>query len=374
MPVRPSFGDPKYNGLSSEERMRQHERDLLLWEQQEAQKESNEIARQQLEEERQYRIEQMEQERENAERIAAATIQAEQDRFNNELQLEMLRQANENEQRKIRLCDDLGVDYEEIKIFDNYLKTGNEESTNKINELIELIQIQSNVLSEYKLNKPSEEKCKETVEKQIQEIQYKIKQNNYDDGTKVLKFSINVLLFTVVILFGVMFLTMGLGIISVCLLLAVGVFNFIWDLVSKSRKNAKEKPLKEEIRKLEDKKEQRVSEFRANKEQILLEYNQNVSNCTKELEEFINEKEKLEQENKQIQCDKYNDFMEFRTTHYNEDMELLLKKLKLDSLTAMDTVFMATNGDIEDCSTKKGTVKDYNKYIREKIKNIRIIE
>ena len=43
MSSKPSFFDPKYSGLSPEERLRQSERDKLLWEQTEALKEANEL-------------------------------------------------------------------------------------------------------------------------------------------------------------------------------------------------------------------------------------------------------------------------------------------------------------------------------------------
>ena len=93
MPVKPSMFDFKYQGLSSKEAMRQSERDALLWEQKEAQKEANEIARQRLYEERQYRLE-------------------------CELREEAIREA-ERENERAEICNTLGLDYNLIRELNN---------------------------------------------------------------------------------------------------------------------------------------------------------------------------------------------------------------------------------------------------------------
>ena len=75
----------------------------------------------------------IEEERENAERIANATKQAEKERQMHEKDIEITRQEHENIMRYTRLCDDFGVDYDDmcnLELLLNY----NSDKTNKMYE------------------------------------------------------------------------------------------------------------------------------------------------------------------------------------------------------------------------------------------------
>ena len=122
MGQEPRWFDIKYNGLSYEEKRRQYDRDVALYEQ----KEQIELARREQEA--------------NAERIVQATKKAEQDRFNNQLALEVLRQNNENIMRYHKLCDDLGMDYNDIIEFKEWLNNLTPRQIAEHKEVLEKVQ------------------------------------------------------------------------------------------------------------------------------------------------------------------------------------------------------------------------------------------
>lgn len=139
-------------------------------------------------------------------------------------------------------------------------------------------------------------------------------------------------------------------------------------MLRQAKINVKIKPLEKDLKDMKNKQTQTVSEFKEKANQLLEDYHTRISNCQADIDKFKQEKEKLENEVKQNQLSRYNDFIEFRTTHYNEEMEMLLQKLNFNFLKVMDGVFEEQNGDIEEHVISNGTVKDYIKYIKNKMK------
>lgn len=156
--------DPDWEGTTrAERRNAQNTYDLLV-----EQEKANNLAQEKLK-----------QDRENAEMQAQATIQAtiqaEKDRFLYQALLQQSQQNFEEEQRKIRLCDNLGIDYEDIKEFDTYLYLGDGVKNNRIDELNTIISNKEKTLRNYRDNRPNEKSIKEQYKRQISNIESKIR-------------------------------------------------------------------------------------------------------------------------------------------------------------------------------------------------------
>lgn len=268
----------------------QNQYDLLV-----AQEKANE-----LEQQRQ------ENEKANAEKIAQATIQAGKERFINELQLELIRQANETLQRRIRLCDDLGMNIEDIEKFYTILKSDNQIQLAQYEELINKKESEVKHLLD---KKPTREYYLNNYIKQIEWLENDIKTLNKK--------------------------------------LNKNIFAKIFGGKTKQQIADDKKALLS----INKQKEVAEQEYENKKEQLLQEYENKVSKLNAEIEQlksqlkseidkFITEKQKL-----------IEDFNKFRATHYSQEVEMLFEKLELK----FDKV------NIE----KEGTIKDYNKYIKD---------
>lgn len=157
--------DPDWEGTTrAERRNAQNTYDLLV-----EQEKANDLAQEKLK-----------QDRENAAMQAQATIQAERDKFLYQALLQQSQQNYEEEQRKIRLCDDLGIDYEDIKEFDIYLYAGNGDKNNKIDELDEIISKKEKLLNNYRNDKPDEKNIREQYKRQISSIESEIRSAKKD--------------------------------------------------------------------------------------------------------------------------------------------------------------------------------------------------
>ena len=105
--------------------------------------EQQEAIKQQLQEQNNIEQQKIQSERENAELKARAIRQAEEDKFLYQAYLQSKQQSFEEEQRKLKLCDDLGVDYEDLKKFDYYLGLTNKEITSEIEAIESEMEIKS---------------------------------------------------------------------------------------------------------------------------------------------------------------------------------------------------------------------------------------
>ena len=347
-----------------EETRRQN--DLLEKQQRKSQQQ---VLQQQMEQEMANKLAQqkMAEERANAEKIAQATVQAERERALYQATLQQQQHDYEEEQRKIRLCDDLGVDYEEIKLFENYLSEGDNALIEKIDSLKNDIERKERLLEEYRNNKPDENKIINSFEEKLFDLRDELDIVKSGDGSLLI-------IVIMTIIFGILLAFMCIGADDIFFLVKLmlslyAICTIPLVLITKVPTKIQTNKLKAQIKEIEKHKKIALDEFNKTKENKLLEYNEKVSNYLKDIDKAKKEYEELENQNKQLLVDKGNKFIEFRLTHYNEEMEMLLNKLKLKSLKVIDMAFEQQNGYIEEYASKKGTVKDYIKYIREVIRN-----
>ena len=143
--------NPDWEGTTRAQRRQAQDTWDLLAEQEKA----NELSKQKIEEDR-----------ENAKRIAEATKQAEKDRYENELDLEIRRQVSERQieesrqdheelMRQKKMCEVLGMDYDEILIFKDRIDNWNIDilkQCNKLGEEKEKIIVEVTELSKQKLS------------------------------------------------------------------------------------------------------------------------------------------------------------------------------------------------------------------------------
>lgn len=304
---------------------------------------------------------QMEEERENAKRIAEATIeatkQAEEDRYQNEYWLETVRQKNlekleqlkqENEEinRYTKLCDEIGVDYEEIMKFVFAINNcGSRELLEKMAILKkEQLEAMSKVQKFLNNKKPEGEK----IEKEITDLEEMLKKEKEKYNSK-LRESTRLALEQKEILEKKETLFQ-----KVQMLLFIQIKlekeNKIKDIQQKIEFNEKElNDLKLNI-------EVQEKELIKNKE-----LKDNICKLPPDLEKewkmFLDksdEAHKVWEQNEQFKKDRVlvNKFNEFRKNHYNEEIERLFRKLDL----GFDYIK-------EDDIHSLGTLSEYIKYM-----------
>lgn len=110
-------GNPDYKGTTVAERRAIQNQINLIQEQERANK---------LQQER------IEQDKLNAQTIASATIIAEHSRYEHELELQQNLIQLEEHNRFIQLCDNLNVDYDEIKLFEKIITQPDEQNYNNL--------------------------------------------------------------------------------------------------------------------------------------------------------------------------------------------------------------------------------------------------
>lgn len=112
-------------------------------------------------------------------------------------------------------------------------------------------------------------------------------------------------------------------------------------------------------------------EYETNKDSLNTKYNNDIEALNNKIKDLKDKKEKLENENEQYMKNKHKDFMNFRITHYNYEIEMLFRKLDLSILLALDKVYEQQNNiSIEECIKEEGNIKDYIQYIRKCIRNL----
>ena len=398
MALKPIYGNMEYRdkNKSFEGNLANYKRDLLLWEQSEAQKEANKIAIQRLDEERAIAQQQreFELERQMAE-FEALEEQRKSERieYEHNLDLEQERQSHEEKMRYYKLCDDMGLDYMDIcKInYWCYHPTNNqyevyEELEEKYKSMVydeeinNLVKKKDDFLKEAEKFKNDAEEInkkaivinqddyielkgiRETSGESKNAIENRIKKNNI-----VINYYRTVLFFTS--LMTLIFIMLVPSVTIVALLIGGAIDLFALDGVVKY-KNGK-KIMKEAIANHEKEKEklsQEVEEFsnrmnNANEqyEQLLQEYNYKIKEREQELssnKEFM----EIKKEHDLLHNDLPNkiEFDNFRKQHYNDDVERLFRRLNINTFTKIK------NDEI----LNKGTIEDYRDFIEEKILNI----
>ena len=122
-------GDPDYEGTTvAQRRAIQNQLDLL-----EAQQLSNELVEQKMKEDK-----------DNANLIANATINASKLKSENDLKLHQIKNNDDEYKRKLTLCDNLGLDYTEINNLINNILEPDSTKMKKLNDLnLELTELKN---------------------------------------------------------------------------------------------------------------------------------------------------------------------------------------------------------------------------------------
>lgn len=368
MSSKPSFIDPKYDGLDSKEVLRQVERDTMLWEQTEAQKEATNRLNVQIELENQrYAEEKRKEEMDKIfERIEEYNrIQKEKEILDAEI--------------KSSLCSDLGVeDYNDFIEFKNWLNTMSKEEKNKYNDVItkyedffktdEIKKLENTISSDevqLEIEKTKLDKLEESnkLANEIEEDIYGNKIKKIKNETRHIKDSI-------------VFAYIGIVIITLfCLSSLICYFNMetviIWyfaDIfliirliylkkkikilkISVKEYNDKNEKITNSINELKDKIEDTKSklELLMTAREKELKEDKKFNKLKEEYKVAINRLQKNETNNRR-------EFNIFRKKHYNRTVEKKFKDLNLELEIILKNEIIG-----------KGEIEDYTKFINEAI-------
>ena len=342
MGIKPSISDNlRYGDLKGEEKYREYERDKLLYEQNENLKKANEMEKKRQENDRNNAIIQANAIRRAAEIDRMTKLEIEANKLEHQKMLQIQQQQFEIEQRKIRLCDDLKVNYDDLKSFENYLRIGDAELVNQIQDLDGEINDTENQINLLKNNIPSLEKINNEYEKKFQDINTNIKAIRADKGSlgSAYRIIINSIIFLIALFF---IFTYGFS-SAVNIIIIFVIFNILWKIEVIIWQNGKIKKLKRELKELENEKQSQINNFNKNESLIIEEYNNTLKDFTIKLETLKEHRKELDMKNKKIQVEEYNKFIDFRLFHYNSDMEMLFRKIELNFILIMDSEFEKTN-------------------------------
>ena len=384
MVKKPFMTDPKYKGLSTEEMIREYDRDMLLWEQSQKLEAQNQIELEKLQLEK----ERIEADKENAELIAEATKQAEKDRHYNEmlleqekqmnkLDLELTKQSHAKTMRGKKLCDELNVNYEELVEFNNKFEYGvnsyediqvAEKNLKKAKRLLEKYKNKNFIYNYEEQNDDSDEydenniknfgvyDLEDMIDEQKEEIE-KIKGLKYYNLQLLVDFGL-------VIWIGwecLMYFILNEATANINrVLLSTGIFiifNLICRQSIKTQINTKVQEHTSKINKLKKEKDRKLNS--AKKVQ-----KENIKNIEKQIEQFSLVIENGYKQNEEYKEKLYDEFLDFRIENYNEDMENLIKKLNLSNIMSLDRKYESKNKPIDELKTNNGTIKDYTNFIR----------
>lgn len=397
------FGDWEYGWQDTtlNERIQaQNQWDLL-----EAQEEANRIAQQKIDEDKK-----------NTEKIAEAIREVERKYENQEdleelkseyyEELEELRLETKNQKKYYKLCSKLDVDYDELEEFYQLLSKGVENSYTRIleEEMIpgyeELIDNGKGMIeyfkSEIRKDKNGYEKIEVTIlnekdvdkaykelgedsQAKVSQLQYfinlndtvvKNKQQEIDANNNV---KMSVIQFFVDIPLGFwliheLFINQSHEKNSLLAAIIFIIFNIICYIDLKKGVKSTNKKLMAEMDEINRDKDKYIL-------QLDKELNKNIAYWNALQKYFENEIDKMKKEceenrkkNSEIKQNLAMEFLLFRLSHYNLEMEELFYKLDFPYLKLMDKLLEKECGPIEKNKKKNGTVNDYIKFIRKTLK------
>lgn len=345
--------------------------------------EQNQKQIQELQESNRLAQERMYEERENSRRIAEATRQAELDRYQNELQMESLRQEHDKKMRYYKLCDDAGLNYDDIIIFENWL---NNLTKSQIEEYLDVTKKVKEFVYTDEIQKLYEKN--EKMKGQIERKNEKLKNDDEITVPGVTRFGMEVSgtkkeivsyieenkqvissckgtifwISAIAVSIGLFTLFGELPGVAICSFAIGGFIDLlVWDkqlrmqegmrLMKKAieGKNDKNKKLSSEVSKL--KKEQKLIEEKL--DELLAQRSEELENN----EDYIKLAPKYNEASSALNegyRPNQDEFYDFRIKHYNKEMEILLKKLGLN----LEKI------DKEDI-VKEGSVEDYENFIED---------
>ena len=401
MDSKPSIFDSKYRNMNQEETMLNYDRDTMLWEQTKALEKSNAIMEQNIrnQEESKKMYEQIVGKIENSYEDVSELI------CKNQTKLEENQHSHDELMRFYKLCDDMGLNYDEIKKFDYWLRNPTNEQWGKyfdINmkykEIFETDEIKH--LYTVKDEKSKEyTKVKEIVDENIEKIKsvfYKSPDDlywedyisisgidNFRGGSDVeVENLININISNIknlkILLFFMMCVTIplcltGVFIFSLFIFIFLGLFILNRIVRLNNGKIILEKALKEYQTKKQEE-EDKMNDMAIKCDNLNMEIEKlekQISNAENAREEELKTNRKyiaIKKEKEMLDKDFWNkectinqkEFDEFRKNHFNDDVERLLRKLELKNIKLIKTVDVINNG----------TIEDYRKFIEDKVLNI----
>lgn len=401
MADRPSLFDIKYQNMNQEETLLNYERDMMLWEQTEALNKANELAEQRLQKEKELEYKELEKDREYLENLRE--IEDKKISFENEI--EQNRMSHDELMRYYRLCDDMGLNYDDIEKLDMWLENPTNEQINKCSvidkkyrEIFETDEIAS--LHYERIKKEEEyEIAKEENDRETEELMstfYKSADELYSEdyinvtgldnisgGTeeelkKLINENISVIKTLRAFLFFIICVAIPLCLTGIFVIaIGIGIFLglIILDRIVRLKNGIKimEKAVSEHQEKVSKKKQERqdiaikcdklkdeLDEI--NKKILMLERNR--ENDLKDNMEYLNIKKErdilYDSVVKRNGTLNQKEFDEFRKNHFNDDVERLFRKLGLKNIRKIQNDEILNYGKIE----------DYRDFIEDKVLNI----
>ena len=309
----------------------QNQYDLLI-----AQEKANELKQQEIENQKEMQEKQLQHEADMKQQEAIIEL------LKMQQQAELIEQEEQNKllQRRKELCDEHDIDYNDIDKFVCILNLGDQSTIYKLQE----------ELNQHKIYEQQKERIDELNE-QIDDLKLR---KAMKQPTNIKEFSLIQLVCYILIFFGLVLGIPGilmngvmdpipLVIIDIMICIALYLIGKVAQANETRKANNR---LKNESRNFD----KEIQEYEAQKE---------IEHLPENIEELIleNEQKLIDLGNKsaeeaEVKKQKFN---EFRKTHYNDEMEKLLRKLEIEGL---DTIR-------EKDATKKGTKKDYIRYIEQ---------
>lgn len=276
------------------------------WDLAKAQEQANEIALKQIQQEEEKEQRRLMQERENAIIQAKAIVKAEKERHQHELELEKQRQEHDKMMRYYKICDDIGINYDDILQFEEILKL---KIPQNINNITEKINNKKESIKNLKLKKPTLELYTQGVQRQVDYLQEKVrtKKKEYNKRSAIGK------------IFG-----------------------------SKKKKEIEE--FEEDLEHVNNKLKKATDNFYKNEEKLLKDFNIKLEDLELDLKSLEEELENAKKEFADKSEKMLKDFYELRTNHYNYDVEMLFEKLEI-KLPKVEI-------------KEEGSAKEYSKFIK----------
>lgn len=300
------------------------------------QKRANEIAEKQLQNEKEMQERQLQHEADMKQQEAVIEL------LKIQQQSELMEQELENQliQRRKELCDKYDVDYNDIEKFVCILNLGDQATIYKLQE----------ELDQHKIYEQQKERIDELNE-QIDDLKLRkaMKQPTNLPQSTTTQLICYILIFFAIV-FGIPAALMS-GVIDMIPFIIVDIIACIGlYFISKVSQANELRRVNSQLKKQSDKLEEEIQEYEQQKQ---------IEHLPENIEELIlaNEQRLIDLGNKsaeeaEVKKQKFN---EFRKTHYNDEMEKLLRKLEIKGL---DTIR-------EKDATKKGTKKDYIRYMEQ---------
>lgn len=300
------------------------------------QKRANEIAEKQLQNQKEMQERQLQHEADMKQQEAVIEL------LKIQQQSELMEQELENQliQRRKELCDKYDVDYNDIEKFVCILNLGDQATIYKLQE----------ELDQHKIYEQQKERIDELNE-QIDDLKLRkaMKQPTNLPQSTTTQLICYILIFFAIV-FGIPAALMSgvidmIPFIVVDIIACIGLYS-----VSKVSQANELRRVNSQLKKQSDKLEEEIQEYKQQKQ---------IEHLPENIEELIlaNEQRLIDLGNKsakeaEVKKQKFN---EFRKTHYNDEMEKLLRKLEIEGLETIR----------EKDATKKGTKKDYIRYMEQ---------